>query len=145
MDSLLTAASTTCSSTERISNALATLRSEMLDLRQQDGQLMKQLLCINENIKSLSKRKPVQRGSLKKKINLLKGRRRFINRNDSIPEEDISLMKQREDQDVMTICSLNTTLSGSLSSIEDVSSCKEDLSSADSDSDDSICGREPNI
>ncbi|XP_060069609.1 uncharacterized protein LOC132549675 [Ylistrum balloti] len=77
-------------SSDRINNALATLRSEMLDLRQQDIKLMKQLVSINDSIKSLTKRRSNPGRPMKKKFSLVKGRRKFINLNESIPEEDSS-------------------------------------------------------
>ncbi|OWF52477.1 uncharacterized protein LOC110447674 [Mizuhopecten yessoensis] len=141
MDSLLTSAPATFSSTDRINNALATLRSEMLDLRQQDGQLMQQLMRINDNIKTLSKRRQAPSRSTKKKFSLVKGRRKFINPNESIPEEENPLVLQQE---TSKYC-MRSNLSGSLSSIEDVSSSTEDLSSAESDNDESLSSIEPNF
>ncbi|XP_069138450.1 uncharacterized protein [Argopecten irradians] len=75
---------------ERISNALVILRSEMLELRQQDVQLMDQLLSINNNIKTLTRRRMNPNRQTKKKYSSVKGRRKFINLNESIPEEDSS-------------------------------------------------------
>lgn len=42
--------------TERVNSALAVLRSELGEMRDQDVQLMKQLLNINDSIKELSKK-----------------------------------------------------------------------------------------
>jgi len=42
--------------TERVNSALAVLRSELSEIRDQDVQLMKQLLNINDSIKELSKK-----------------------------------------------------------------------------------------
>ncbi|OWF52476.1 hypothetical protein KP79_PYT06866 [Mizuhopecten yessoensis] len=94
MDSVMTG-----NTTDRINNALAALRSEMFDLRQQDGQLMKQLICINENIKTLSKR-PIPARPIRKRMSLVKGRRKFINPNESIPEEDSSSADSDSDDSV---------------------------------------------
>ncbi|XP_069108256.1 uncharacterized protein [Argopecten irradians] len=77
-------------SAERITNALASLRNDMLDLRQQDVQLMKQLICINNNIRTLIKRRPNSGRQRKTKYTLANGRRKFVNRQESIPEEDLS-------------------------------------------------------
>ncbi|XP_069108265.1 uncharacterized protein [Argopecten irradians] len=75
---------------DRINTALATLRSEMLDLRQQDVQLMNQLMSINNNIKTLAKQRSHPGRQLKKKHLSVKGRRKFISLHESIPEEDSS-------------------------------------------------------
>ncbi|XP_021349191.1 uncharacterized protein LOC110447668 [Mizuhopecten yessoensis] len=74
--------------TDRINSALATLRSDMLDIRQQDVQLMQQLMSINDNIKTLTKRRPNSGRQRKTKYTLLNGRRKCINLNETIPEED---------------------------------------------------------
>lgn len=42
--------------TERVNSALAVLRSELSEIRDQDVQLMKQLLNINDSIKELSQK-----------------------------------------------------------------------------------------
>ncbi|XP_021349188.1 uncharacterized protein LOC110447665 [Mizuhopecten yessoensis] len=129
------------SSTDRINDALATLKKKMVDLRQQDVHLMKQLISINDTIQKLSKQRPGLHGPVKKKFAILNGRRVFVNHNESIPEET-PLVRQ---QSVPNYCSMNGSLSGSLSSIEDTCGSMEDLSSADSDSDDSLFGYEQNL
>ncbi|XP_033740478.1 uncharacterized protein LOC117327537 [Pecten maximus] len=125
MESAQTTSNTAAS--DRINSALATLRSEMLDLRQQDVQLMKQLLSINDNIKTLSKRKRSSSTPLRKKLALINGRMTFVNIDEPI--------SNRQTQSFMS-----RGRTGSLSSIEDTSSSTEDLSSIDSDSDESLCG-----
>ncbi|XP_033740477.1 uncharacterized protein LOC117327536 [Pecten maximus] len=117
--------------TDRITSALATLRSEMLDLRQQDVQLMKQLMNINNNIQTLTKRHKNSEKPLRKKLALVNGRMSFVNIDESI--------SKRKNQ-----FSISRHLSGSFSSIEGSSSSTEDLSSLDSDSDDSLFGNTHN-
>ncbi|XP_021349189.1 uncharacterized protein LOC110447666 [Mizuhopecten yessoensis] len=117
----------TITATDRINSALATLKSDMIDLRQQDVQLLKQLMCINENIQKLTKRKGSSSTPLRKKLALVNGRMNFVNIDESITDKK-------------NHCIITGHLSGSLASIEDSSNSAEDLSSADSDSDDSICG-----
>ncbi|XP_033740476.1 uncharacterized protein LOC117327535 [Pecten maximus] len=129
------------SGTDRINDALATLKREMMDLRQQDVHLMKQLIGINDTIQKLSKQRPGSYGPLRKKFAIVNGRRTFVNNNESIPEEP-PLVRQ---QSVPNYCNMNRSQSGSLSSIEDTSSSMEDLSTADSDSDDSLFGSEQNL
>ncbi|XP_060069688.1 uncharacterized protein LOC132549748 [Ylistrum balloti] len=124
MESAHTTSKTSVS--DRINGALATLRSEMLDLRQQDVQLMKQLMCINDNIQTLSKRRS-SNTPLRKKLALVNGRMIFVN------VDEFTTKRQNRS-------SLSRTLTGSVSSIEETSSSTEDLSSLDSDSDDSLCG-----
>ncbi|OWF52475.1 uncharacterized protein LOC110447670 [Mizuhopecten yessoensis] len=82
--------SSNSTATDRINSALATLRRDMLDLRQQDVQLMQQLIRINANIKTLTKRRPNSGRQRKTKYSLLNGRKKFISLNESIPEEDSS-------------------------------------------------------
>ncbi|XP_033739296.1 uncharacterized protein LOC117326681 [Pecten maximus] len=89
--------------TDRINSALATLKSDMLDLRQQDVQLMQQLICINDNIKALTKRRPNSGRQRITKQSLLNGRRKFINQNESIPEEDSSSADSDSDESLSGI------------------------------------------
>ncbi|XP_060069616.1 uncharacterized protein LOC132549683 [Ylistrum balloti] len=114
-------------SADRINCALATLRSDMIDLRQQDVKLMKQLMCINDNIQTLTKLKRTSGKPLRKKLALVNGRMSFVNIDDAVLE--------RKSHQTMS-----GKLSGSLSSIEDSANSTDDLNSLDSDSDDSMCG-----
>ncbi|OWF52474.1 uncharacterized protein LOC110447667 [Mizuhopecten yessoensis] len=118
---------TDITATDRINNALATLRSDMLDIRQQDVQLMQQLMCINDNIKTLTKRKRCSSKPLRKKLALVNDRMIFVNIDESTSDRHRRSFMSR-------------SLTGSLSSIEGTSNSTEDLSSPDSDSDDSLCG-----
>ncbi|XP_069138378.1 uncharacterized protein [Argopecten irradians] len=124
--------------TDRINDAFATLKREMVDLRQQDVHLMKQLIGINDTIQKLSKQRPGSQGPLRKKFALINGRRKFVSSDEPIPEET-PLVRQ---QSVPNYCNMNRIQSGSLSSIED---SIEDLSTDDSDSDDSLFGSEQNL
>ncbi|XP_060069615.1 uncharacterized protein LOC132549681 [Ylistrum balloti] len=90
------------SATDRINSALATLRSDMLDLRQQDVQLMQQLMSINENIQTLTKRRPYS-GRQRKTKYTINGRRKFINRSESIPEEESSSADSDSDESLTGI------------------------------------------
>ncbi|XP_069108245.1 uncharacterized protein [Argopecten irradians] len=91
------------SATDRINNALATLRNDMLDLKQQDVQLMNQLLSINNNIQTLAKRRPISGRQRKTKYTLVNGRRKFVNRQESIPEEDSSSTDSDSDESLSGI------------------------------------------
>ncbi|XP_060069611.1 uncharacterized protein LOC132549677 [Ylistrum balloti] len=88
--------------TDRINSALATLRSDMLDLRQQDVQLMQQLMSINENIQTLTKRRPYS-GRQRKTKCMINGRRKFINRSELIPEEESSSADSDSDESLTGI------------------------------------------
>ncbi|OWF52478.1 uncharacterized protein LOC110447675 [Mizuhopecten yessoensis] len=134
MDSVLTSAPASGSATDRINGALATLRSEMADLRQQDVMLMKQLININDTIQSLAKRRPSSHRPLKKKLSFVNGRREFVNSDESIPEHSTNFQQKR----------MTWSFSGSFCSI-DSSSSTEDMGCVDSDSDESFCGTEQNL
>ncbi|XP_060069612.1 uncharacterized protein LOC132549678 [Ylistrum balloti] len=90
------------SATDRINSALATLRSDMLDLRQQDVQLLQQLMSINENIQTLTKRRP-NSGRQRKTKYMINGRRKFIHRSESIPEEESSSADSDSDESLTGI------------------------------------------
>ncbi|XP_060069617.1 uncharacterized protein LOC132549684 [Ylistrum balloti] len=126
---------------DRINEALATLKTEMVNLRQQDVHLMKQLIGINDTIQKLSKQRPGSHSPHKEKFTIPNGRRTFVNKTESIPEET-PLVRQ---QSVPNYCTMNGSLNGSLSSIEDVCSSLEDLSAAESDSDDNLFGSDQNL
>ncbi|XP_069108236.1 uncharacterized protein [Argopecten irradians] len=117
--------------TDKITNALATLRSEMLDLRQQDMQLMKQLMCINDNIQTLAGRRKKSDKPLRKKLALVNGRMSFVNIDEYMPAQ------KNRSRTSLRLC-------GSFFSIEDSCSSTEDLCSLDSDSEDSLCGSTQN-
>ncbi|XP_069138464.1 uncharacterized protein [Argopecten irradians] len=131
MENLMTTAPVSNNAGDRLNNALATLRSEMADLRQQDVMLMKQLIHINDTIQSLSKRRPSTHRPLKKKLSFVNGRREFVNSDESIPETSSNIHQKR----------MTWSFSGSFGSI-DSSGSTEDMGFMDSDSDDSLCSTE---
>ncbi|XP_033740480.1 uncharacterized protein LOC117327539 [Pecten maximus] len=134
METLMTSPPASNTATDRINTALATLRSEMADLRQQDVMLMKQLIHINDTIQSLSKRRPSSHRPLKKKLSFVNGRREFVNSDESIPENTSHIQQKR----------MTWSFGGSFGSI-DSSSSTEDMGFMDSDSDDSLYSTEQNL
>ena len=67
--------------TDRVNSALATLRNELSEMRNQDVQLMKQLLNINNSIQQLSKR---QKHSKRVKI-INRGKRPLLSEMFTVP------------------------------------------------------------
>ncbi|XP_060069696.1 uncharacterized protein LOC132549754 [Ylistrum balloti] len=134
METLLSSAPSNTTATDRINSALATLRNEMADLRQQDVMLMKQLININDTIQSLAKRRPSSHRPLKKKLSFVNGRRAFVNSDESIPENTSHIQQKR----------MTWTSSSSFGSI-DSSSSTEDMGFMDSDSDDSLCSSDQTL
>ncbi|CAG2222057.1 unnamed protein product [Mytilus edulis] len=116
----------------RLDTTIETIKSDLVQLRNQDIKLMKQLIQISDTIQQISKRQIQQRPLFNAK-GYLSQVLMFINPASLSVKIETPLIRQ---QSVPTYCRMNKLDSSSLSSIEDsgsLSTCDDSIRSSNSE------------
>ncbi|CAC5372447.1 unnamed protein product [Mytilus coruscus] len=116
----------------KLDTTIETIKSDLVQLRNQDIKLMKQLIQISDTIQQISKRQMQQRPLFNAK-GYLSQVLMFINPASLSVKIETPLIRQ---QSVPTYCRMNKLESASLSSIEDsdsLSTCDDSIRSSNSE------------